>query len=93
MARFDNLRQLISQRLREIRWELYGEEGSSHVAQALGVPPQTWSNYECGCGVPAEILLEFIELTQVHPHWLLSGEGAKYLRRPSTASRASREEP
>ena len=51
------------------------------MARRLGLPARTWYNYENGVTVPAEILLAFLELTQVGPSWLFRGEGSKYLRR------------
>lgn len=68
----------LSERLREIRTELYGERGGSEMARRLGVPVRTWYNYESGVTVPAEVLLRFMELTGVEPSWLLHGNGSKF---------------
>lgn len=68
----------LSERLREIRTELFGERGGSEMARQLGVPIRTWYNYESGVTVPAEILLKFMELTSVEPLWLLHGQGPKF---------------
>ena len=38
-------------------------------------------NYEAGCTIPAPVILQFIELTGAHPHWLLTGEGPRFLDR------------
>lgn len=65
-------------RLRDVRVELYGEHGGPALARALGLPARTWYNYETGVTIPAEILLEFAELTGVQLRWLLSGEGPRY---------------
>jgi len=48
------------------------------LAEALDIPPQTWLNYEAGCTIPAEFLLNFIALTKAHPTWLQTGQGDKY---------------
>jgi SOS-response transcriptional repressor LexA len=65
----------LAERLRQVRVELYGERGGSEMARRLGVPIRTWYNYESGVTVPAEVLLRFLELTQVEPQWLLHGTG------------------
>jgi hypothetical protein len=75
------LKSALAERVREIRLELYGLHGGPLLAEALQVPFRTWANYEAGCTIPAPIILQFIELTRAHPHWLLRGEGSKYLGR------------
>ncbi len=65
-------------RVREVREDLYGEHGGPLLAEDVGVPFRTWLNYEGGCTIPAQVILKFIETTQTHPHWLLTGEGTKY---------------
>jgi hypothetical protein len=57
----------IAVRMREIRQDLYGEHGLENLAVALGVPAQTWRNYEQGITMPAEMLLEFMVLTGADP--------------------------
>lgn len=68
----------LSTRLREVRTELFGERGGSEMARRLGIPVRTWYNYESGVTVPAEVLLRFLELSNVEPAWLLHGRGQKY---------------
>lgn len=68
----------LAQRVREIREEGYGEHGGPMLAEALNLPFRTWLNYEGGATIPAQVILLFIELTDAHPHWLLTGEGARY---------------
>ena len=41
---------------------------------------KTWLNYEADLTLPGDILLRFIGVTGVDPHWLLTGEGPKYSR-------------
>ena len=65
-------------RFREIRVALYGENGGPLLAEALGIPFRTLHNYETGCTIPAHSILRFIELTRVHPHWLLTGHGSRF---------------
>src|SRR5439155_14758442 len=68
----------LSERLRQIRVERFGERGGSEMARQLGLPVRTWYNYESGVTVPAEVLLRFVELTSVEPVWLLHGRGPKF---------------
>jgi hypothetical protein len=68
----------LSRRVREIRQELYGDDGGAVLAESLRVPSRTWANYESGVVLPAEAILRFIELTGADPHWLLTGEGPRY---------------
>ncbi len=64
-------------RLREIREDRYGEGGVAALAGALDLPAETWLNYERGVMMPADVLLEFIDLTGADTHWLLTGEGER----------------
>lgn len=75
-----NVKALVSERLREVRQELFGEHGGPELARRLNLPARTWYNYETGVTVPAEVLLGFIDHTGTNPHWLLKGEGPKYRR-------------
>jgi hypothetical protein len=68
---------VIAERVREIREELYGESGIEILARGLRLPPQTWINYERGVVMPANVVLEFLELTGADAHWLLTGEGER----------------
>jgi hypothetical protein len=68
----------LADRLRLVRVKLYGESGTRALAGALGLPPRTWTNYERGVKTSGEVLLRFIELTGVRPHWLLTGDGERY---------------
>jgi len=68
----------MSERLREIRLELYGEHGGPMLALALDVPFRDWSRYENGATMPAQVLLRFLEATGASPGWLLNGEGPRY---------------
>lgn len=69
----------LAYRVREVREELYGVNGGPLLAEALRLPYRTWFNYEAGCTIPAQVILRFIEVTRADPHWLLTGEGEKYL--------------
>src|SRR5262245_55513445 len=68
-------------RVREIRLELFGENGGPLLAEALGLPCRTWMNYEAGVTIPAAVILRFIEVCGASPHWLLTGEGQPFLGR------------
>ena len=78
------LKQSLSERLRELRTEFFGERGGPDMARTLGILVRTWYNYESGVTVPAEIILQVVELTSVEPVWLLRGEGPKF--RPAAAA-------
>jgi hypothetical protein len=65
-------------RLRQIRLDLYGEDGGPMLADALQIPYRTWINYESGCTVPGLVLLRFLAVTGACPHWLLTGELPRY---------------
>jgi hypothetical protein len=66
---------VLAGRLRYLRLEMYGRDGGAELADALGLPPRTWTNYESGVVIPGVVLLQFIEVTGADPHWLLTGEG------------------
>lgn len=70
----------LARRLLEVRCDLYGEHGGPMLAEALNLPFRTWLNYEMGVIMPAHVLLDFIEVTGVDPHWLRTGEGERYRR-------------
>ena len=72
------IKQALARRVRQVREDLFSDDGEA-LAEDLGLPLQTWRNYEGGCTIPATVLLEFIEATSAHPHWLLTGEGSMYL--------------
>jgi hypothetical protein len=80
-AEWQTLRLDLAHRVREIREELYGEHGGPLLAEALRIPFRTWHTYEAGRSIPAQSILRFIEVTDAHPHWLLTGQGEKYLSR------------
>ncbi len=68
----------LADRVRTIRFQRFGENGGPLLAEKLGIPFRTWSNYEDGVTIPAEVILHFIEITDAAPHWLLTGEGQTY---------------
>jgi len=67
-------------RLRSIRVEIYGEQGSPELAAQLGLPLRMWANYENGVTIPGDMLLRFLEVTDTEALWLLHGDGPKYRR-------------
>ncbi len=73
------LKSGLAARVREVREDLFGAHGGPLLAEELGLPFRTWVNYEGGCTIPAQIILRFLVLTHTDPHWLLTGEGRKYL--------------
>jgi hypothetical protein len=68
----------LGERLRQVRVEIYGKDGAPELAHILGLPEQSWSNYENGVTIPGDVLLELLVLTYVEPRWLLRGEGEKF---------------
>ena len=81
----------LASRVREIRLDQFGGDGIANLAIAMNIPARTWENFENGVMIPARILLQFIEITGVEPHWLLTGEGERYRVPPArSALRASR---
>ncbi|GAC1469616.1 MAG: hypothetical protein NVSMB9_13610 [Isosphaeraceae bacterium] len=73
VIRFD-----LARRVREVRQDLYGIHGGPLLAESLKISFRTWHAYETGCTIPAPTMLRFIEVTDVSPHWLLTGEGEKF---------------
>ena len=69
---------VLARRVREIRWDIYGESGAPMLAEDLDLPARTWVNYESGVIIPATVLLHFLEVTRANPGWLLTGEGDRY---------------
>ncbi len=72
---------ILGSRVREIRSESFGVHGVTVLAGHLEIPARTWEHYEDGVTIPACVLVKFIGLTRVEPHWLLTGEGERYLAR------------
>jgi hypothetical protein len=71
-------KQLLAERITDLRLELFGARGGPELARRLGIPTRTWYNYEGGITVPGEIILKIVEVTAVEPMWLLRGTGPKY---------------
>lgn len=69
----------VGQRIHEIRTELYGDLGVEALAKALGIPSRTWLNYERGVNMPGGVMLGFLDVTGTSPHWLLTGEGDRFV--------------
>lgn len=68
-------RRLLAHRIHQVRVRCFGEQGVSHLTDLLGIPPQTWLNYEGGVSIPGEILLGFLLATNAELPWLVSAEG------------------
>jgi hypothetical protein len=82
-SEWQSLKRDLGRRVREIRMALYGENGGPLLAEALDVSFPSLHDFENGCTIPAESLLRFIELTGAHPHWLLTGDGERFMERDS----------
>ncbi len=74
---------ILGLRVREIRAEKFGANGVTILARFLDIPERTWEYYESGVTIPGCVLVKFIGLTGVEPHWLLTGEGERYSARPT----------
>lgn len=68
----------IARRLAAVRSELFGKDGHSRMAKRIGVPVQSWRNFERGVAAPPDIILTVIVLFDVEPQWLLNGEGPTF---------------
>jgi transcriptional regulator with XRE-family HTH domain len=79
----------LAARVRDIRVERFGADGTEHLAGLLGLPARTWSNYESGVTIPAEAILQFIAMTGANPLWLLNELGPRYRRGPRGEPRAN----
>jgi hypothetical protein len=82
-SEWQSIKSDLGRRVREIRVALYGENGGPLLAEELKVPYPSLHDFENGCTIPGESILRFIELTGVHPHWLLTGDGERFLNRDS----------
>jgi hypothetical protein len=74
----------LARRIRAVRCESYDDSGEAMLAEAMHLPVATWRNYEAGVVIPATVILRFMELTGADPHWLLTGQGDRYLSGPAT---------
>ncbi len=82
-SEWQSIKSDLGRRVREIRMALYGENGGPLLAKALKVPFPNLHDYENGSTIPGESILRFIELTGADPHWLLTGDGERFLDRDS----------
>jgi hypothetical protein len=81
--RLNQLEDGLADRVREVREDLYGPFGSHFLADALGIPRETWINYENGLTIPAGVILRLTHLSGASHSWLITGEGTKYPERGS----------
>jgi hypothetical protein len=77
----------LPERLREIRLDRFGEHGIRTLSEAMEISAQTWENFEVGVQIPGWAILRFIEISGVDPHWLLTGEGERYIARSEGSRR------
>ena len=70
----------LGRRVRQVRRELYGNNGIDALAKELSLPAQAWIAYERGGPIPGRVFLRFIDATGANPHWLLSGHGERYVQ-------------
>jgi hypothetical protein len=72
----------LSERIRAVRMDLFGEHGGPNLARRLRIPERALARMEAGRPIPGELILKLIEVTGVNPHWLLHGEGERF-RQPA----------
>jgi hypothetical protein len=77
----------LASRVREIRLEIFGDDGVANLAKSINIPARTWEHFENGVTIPARILLLFIRITEVEPLWLLTGDGERYRIRSAQSAR------
>ncbi len=77
----------IAARVEEIRMKLFGANGIDALAMEVGVPADTWRNYERGVTMPAHVLLKFLAVTGANPDWLLTGKGERSIAVSGCAAR------
>jgi hypothetical protein len=70
----------LSQRIRAVRTDLYGETGGPILARRLRIPLRSLARMETGAPFPGLLILKLIEVTGVNPLWLLSGDGERFDR-------------
>lgn len=76
---WDYVKASLSERVRQVRVDLFGENGGPMLSDALRVPFRAWQDYESGETIPAQVMLRFLALTDANPRWLLTGDGPRYL--------------
>ena len=64
-------------RFRQVRLIAFGED-IPRLAESLGIPVTTWTNYEAGVCMPGQIAIAFLGVTGVSPEWLLTGQGRMF---------------
>jgi hypothetical protein len=70
----------LSERIRGVRTDLFGEQGGPILARRLRIPQRTMARMEAGRPIPGVLILRLIEVTGVNPHWLLCGEGERFVQ-------------
>jgi len=70
----------LSERVRAIRRDLFGDDGDAMLAKLLRIPKRRMAQMELCGPIPGHVILAFIEVTGANPSWLLSGQGERYMR-------------
>ena len=76
---WQSVKSALAARVRQVREELYGRAWRADPGRSTANPVPHVAEYESGGTIPAMVILRFIEVTEAHPHWLLTGEGRRYL--------------
>jgi hypothetical protein len=68
----------LSERIRAIRIDRFGDDGASVLANLMGIPESKLTSMETHGPIPGHLIVAFIVVTDASPGWLLSGEGEWY---------------
>jgi hypothetical protein len=68
----------LSDRIRAIRVDRFGDDGAQVLASLMRIPESKLTSMETHGPIPGHLILAFIEVTDANPGWLLSGAGEWY---------------
>ena len=68
----------LSDRIRAIRIDRFGDDGAPLLANLMGISECKLTSMETHGPIPGHLVLAFIEVTDASPGWLLTGAGEWY---------------
>jgi hypothetical protein len=68
----------LSERIRAVRIDRFGDDGASLLASLMGITEGKLTRMEMHGPIPGHLILAFIEVTDASPVWLLTGAGEWY---------------
>jgi hypothetical protein len=77
----------LSDRIRAIRIDRFGDDGASVLASLMGITEGKLTRMEINGPIPGHLILAFIVVTDASPGWLLTGAGEWYSQVPVTSAR------